>query len=82
MSTRTVKTGERHIATTGILSPYRPAHSESPYRLSYPEAGGWFFIKTGFDTVEAKSLVSANYGSSALQPVAQLLYRLSYTGLL
>ena len=31
-----VWTGAENLAPTGIRSPDRPAHSESPYRLSYP----------------------------------------------
>ena len=31
-----VWTGAENLATTGIRSPYRPARSESVYRLSYP----------------------------------------------
>ena len=33
-----VWTGAENLASTGIRSPYRPARSESLYRLSYPDS--------------------------------------------
>ena len=43
-----VWTGAENLAPTGILSPDRPARSQSLYRLRYPAnneiTGWWFFI--------------------------------------
>ena len=42
-----VWTGAENLAPTGIRSPYRPARSESLYRLSYP---GPFIIRVRYVT--------------------------------